>query len=39
MEELRACKRSVVKDLLCGVVDGLISVPRGLLSCMSFLTG
>lgn len=28
MEELRVCKRSMVKDLLCGVVDGLISVPR-----------
>lgn len=28
MKELRVCKRSVVKDLLCGVVDGIIGVPR-----------
>ena len=28
MEELRACKRSVVKDLLCGVVAGIIGAPR-----------
>ena len=27
MEELRACKRSVVKDLLCGVIDGLVGAP------------
>lgn len=28
MEELRVCKRSVVKDLLCGVVNGIIGAPR-----------
>lgn len=28
MEELRVCKRSVVKDLFCGVVDGIIGAPR-----------
>ena len=28
MKEIRVCKRSVVKDLLCGVVDGIIGVPR-----------
>jgi len=28
MKELRVCKRSVVKDLLCGVVDGIIGAPR-----------
>lgn len=28
MEELRVCKRSNMKDLFCGVVDGIIGVPR-----------
>lgn len=28
MKEIRVCKRSVVKALLCGVVDGIIGVPR-----------
>lgn len=27
MEELRVCKRSNMKDLFCGVVDGIIGVP------------
>lgn len=28
MVEQRVCKRSMVKDLLCGVIDGLVGVPR-----------
>lgn len=28
MEELRVCKRSNMKDLFCGVIDGLVGVPR-----------
>ena len=28
MKELRVCKRSNMKDLFCGVIDGLVGVPR-----------
>lgn len=29
----RVCKRSMVKDLLCGVVDGIIGAPRCRMAC------
>lgn len=28
MKEIRVCKRSNMKDLFCGVIDGLVGVPR-----------
>lgn len=28
MKELRVCKRSNMKDLFCGVIDGLVGAPR-----------
>lgn len=35
MKELRVCKRSVVKDLFCGVIGGIIGAPR--VAALAFL--